>query len=61
MRLGEPVLASLTTPAVAVASMTLSTSAGVRLESSDRISAQAPATCGQAMEVPLMDAVPVSP
>jgi len=76
-RLGEPVFLSVTTPAVARASMTASTwagvrvvvarasmtastSAGVRVESSSRMSAAPPATCGQAIEVPLMVAEAVS-
>jgi len=50
----------VTSLGVARASIVLSTPAGDFWGSSPRMSAAAPATCGQAIEVPLMEAEPVS-
>lgn len=59
-RLGEPGMASLTMDAVATCSKRSATWLGVRFGSCWSNSAAAPATCGQAIDVPLMVALPVS-
>jgi len=48
------------TPWLPLPTSSAATSAGVREGFSDKIRADTPATCGQAMEVPLMIAVAVS-
>jgi hypothetical protein len=59
MRLGEREPAELTTPPIAVLVITLATRAGVADGSAASTSAAAPATCGAAMEVPLIVLVAV--
>mmetsp|Transcript_59126 Transcript_59126/g.183578 ORF Transcript_59126/g.183578 Transcript_59126/m.183578 type:complete len:261 (-) Transcript_59126:721-1503(-) len=59
-RFGVAGLGSEILPLLALASMVCSTCAGERVESSASSSATPPATCGHAMEVPLMDAEAVS-
>jgi len=59
-RFGEPVLGSLTTFAVATACRRSATWLGVRFGFCCSMSAAAPATCGHAIDVPLIVALPVS-
>lgn len=58
-RLGEPVPAEVTTPLVADRVSTDATPAGVSVGWAERIRAAIPATCGLAMDVPLMVLVAV--
>jgi hypothetical protein len=55
-RFGEPVPALVTRPVVALFTTQLLTSVADAVGLADRYSAAAPATCGEAMEVPLYDA-----
>src|SRR5687767_9977792 len=59
-RLGEPVPAEVTLPRVEPAISALATPAGVAPGLLCRYSAATPATCGEAMEVPLMVLVAVA-
>jgi hypothetical protein len=59
IRLGDPAPRFFTTPAVALASIFASTSAGEIPGSSSRSKAATPATCGVAMDVPLRLKLPV--
>src|SRR6266508_531530 len=59
-RFGEPVPGLPTTPVVASATIRSRTCCGVRLGLPPRINAATPATCGVAIEVPLMVLVAVS-
>src|SRR4051794_18301459 len=58
---GEPVPADLTTPLSALVTSASRTWAGVQAGWAPSTSATAPATCGLAIEVPLITAVAVSP
>jgi len=58
-RFGVPAVAAETAPGVAAESSFAATSAGGRPGDRDSIMAAAPATCGEAIEVPLIRAVAV--
>src|SRR5215218_8438130 len=59
-RLGVPLVAPVITPAVALDTSPAATCAGVRAGFWDSSSAAAPATCGEAIEVPDIEAVAVA-
>ena len=59
-RFGEPVPALVTTPVVAIDVSAVATAAGVLAGFASRYNAAAPATCGEAIDVPDIVAVAVS-